>query len=71
MSDYTILTVPELLTSSGKTGKKIYVISPWGKWELDAFWNDRKSLIYFTDHYDDKFKYIAGNADYISLERCI
>lgn len=66
---HPVLTLPEIVQSAAKTGKRVYIISVWGRWELDAFWSDKDAFAYYLDHYDDKFQYIAGNADYISLQR--
>lgn len=67
--EHPALTLPEVITSAAKTGKRIYILSPWGRWELDSFWSDKQALQYYLDHYDDRFIYGFGNADYMTLQR--
>ena len=67
--NHEILTMPEIVQRMARTGGKVYVMGPWGRWELDGFWNEKKCFDYYAAHYDDRFEMIAGNMDYISVIR--
>ncbi len=67
--EHPLLTLSEIVQSAAKTGKKIYVLSPWAKWELDAFWSDKEAFEYYLSHYNDRFLYLYGNADYMTIQR--
>ena len=66
---HEILRMHELVQRIARTGGKIYVMGPWGKWELDTFWQTKQAFDYYAKHYNDKFELICGNMDYISVIR--
>ena len=64
-----IVKMTEVIQSAAKTGKRLYILSPWGYWEFDGFWDTEKALQYYIDHYNDRFQYLYGNTDYMTIQR--
>ena len=67
--NHEILTMPEVVQRAARIKGKIYIMGPWGKWELDSFWDRIEAFSYYYNYYNSKFEYVSGNMHYISLIR--